>query len=402
MKRSLVSILITGALFLTVFSSASDGARQGGGSLSAGAVNGLAAKLYGKLAARGENLCFSPYSVSLAFAMTYAGAAGETAAELSDVFGFGEGIHQSNEILTRNILGAPEDAGELVVANSIWPRKGFKMLDPFVRILDENYKAEIRPQDFKNNPGAAKNRINEWTESRTKGKIRDLIADGALDANTAMVLANGVYFKARWLSPFLKETTETAEFYTDTGVVSQAQIMKNTGAYEYFENGMIQAVKVPYLRGAYSMTLILPKERGGINALEEAFVSGNLNISMNDTERRRVELSVPRFKIESKFSLNKTIGELGAPAAFNPSSADFSGINGERDLFISDAIHAAFVNVDEDGTEAAGATAIAISRSSAMLDTADPVIFRADHPFLFTIRDEMSGTILFMGKLARP
>jgi serpin B len=380
----------------------SEGAQAAGERLAADAVNELAVKLYGRIASPGENLCFSPYSVSSAFAMTYAGAAGETAAELSGVFGFGKDIHRSNKLLMNNILGAPEDAGEIIVANSIWPRKDYKVLASFLETVKENYEAEIRPLDFKNNAEAARKEINGWIEEKTGGKIQDLIANGVLGPSTAMVLTNAVYFKARWMSQFSKDATETAEFYTSPEVVSTASLMKKIETYEYFENDLIQAVKLPYLRGAYSMTLMLPKERFGIGALEESIVSGSQNVVTRDMEKRLVELYIPKFKIESRFSLNRTISGLGAPSAFIPSAADFSGINGRGDLFISDAIHSAYIDVGEEGTEAAGATAIAARATSIMLDTAEPMIFRADHPFLFFIKDEMSGAILFMGKAARP
>jgi serpin B len=402
LKKPYVNVLIMSVLLLFVMGAVLEGAQTGGERAAAGAVNGLAMKLYDRLAVSGENLCFSPYSVSSAFAMAYAGAAGETAAELSGVFGFEEDIHRSNKLLMRNILGAPEDAGELVAANSIWPRRDYKILAPFLKTVKENYEAEIRPQDFKDNAEAARSEINKWIDGKTRGKIQDLIPDGALNSATAMVLANAVYFKAGWLSQFSEDATETAEFYADPDVVSPVSLMKNTEAYEYFENDLIQAVKVPYLRGAYSMTLMLPKERRGIGALEKSLVSGSQDAVMNDMERRLVELYIPRFKIESMFSLNRAIGGLGAPSAFIPSVADFSGINGRRDLFISDAVHGAFISVDEKGTEAAGATAVIARTSSIMLDSAEPVIFRADHPFLFFIKDEMSGAILFMGKVARP
>jgi serpin B len=402
MKRSIVYLLLVSAFLFALWRPALSGEQPSGERPAVGAVNGLAVKLYGKLAKPGENICFSPYSVSVAFAMTYAGAAGETAAEFEGAFGFGEGIHRSNALLTRNILSAPEDAAKLVVANSIWPQSGYKLLEPFTRTLGEFYDSQVTPQDYKNGAEAARNTINRWAEERTNGRIRDLLASGTVGADTRMVLVNALYFRASWLSAFSKGATEEAEFYADSGDVSTAQMMKNAGVYAYMENESFQAVKIPYSRGAFSMTLILPRERDGIGAVEENLGSVLDAVSAGGFGRGAVELYVPRFKVESEFGLNEAVASLGAGRAFIPGAADFSMMNGRDDLFISAAVHRAFIEVDEDGTEAAASTAVAVSRTSAMLNESEPVIFRADHPFIFTVQDEVSGAVIFIGRVARP
>jgi serpin B len=180
-------------------------------------------------------------------------------------------------------------------------------------------------------------------------------------------------------------------------------MMNRVGAYAYFEDDDAQAVKIPYRRGAYSMTIVLPRERDGIGELERRLAQARWPDSFaGEMERRMVNLSVPRFRVESTFSLNRAVESIGAASAFNRETADFSGMNGRGDLYISEAVHKAFIDVNEDGTEAAASTALAVSRTSAALDESPPVVFRADHPFIFVIRDEMSGAVLFMGKVARP
>jgi serpin B len=365
------------------------------------AVNSLAARLYGELSVGGENLCFSPYSVSSAFAMTYAGAVGDTALELRRVLGFGDGIHESNALLRRNMLSAPEGGGELVVANSIWPRRGGRILSKFRRTLSDSYGSEVTALDYAHEAERSRLRINEWVDGATNGRLPDLLAAGSLDSSTQLVLVNAVYFKASWMSRFLKAATEKADFYASPDEAFQVDMMNSMGPCPYFENDELQAVKLPYSKGVYSMTIMLPRERDGLATVEVRLGEALAEVLGSGMERRAVLVSLPKFKIENGFSLRDAVISLGAPAAFDSSSADFSGISGKRDLFISEAVHKAFVEVDENGTEAAAATAVAMSRTSAMLEDRS-VEFRADHPFIFVIQDEMSGAILFMGRVSRP
>lgn len=366
------------------------------------AVNDLALDLYRVLSGGGENLCFSPYSISSAFAMTYAGARGETAAEMKEALHYGEDIHESNRILKMSVSGAPESAGELAIANSIWPMRGYRFLNAYKNLLRRDYDVEVTPLDYKRQPERSRRAVNEWVEEKTRERIKDILPPNSVGVDTRLVLVNAVYFKAPWIEAFKDFNTADADFFVTSADRRSVRMMNAVDTYHYMDRNDFQAVKMLYKQGAYSMTLILPKQRSGMPAFESALTPELLKEIQTMSERRRLDLYVPKFKAERTFDVSETMQFLGIRQAFDPTRADFSGMNGKRDLYISAAIHKAFVEIDEEGTEAAAATAISVSRMSAPINVPEPLVFRADHPFIFMIQDEASGTILFMGKVVKP
>lgn len=367
------------------------------------AVNKLALGLYGQFASEGENLCFSPYSISTAFAMTYAGARGGTGLEMRWALHYEAGIHGANRALANTLQNVPEGAGELRIANSIWPAKRFALQRSFEEILRTDYLSEVRPQDYQRQPDRSRIAINDWVAEKTKDRILDILVPGSVRSDTKMVLVNAIYFKAPWMNQFSEGRTEEADFHVSAAEKLKVQMMNNTNSFEYAELDGAQVLRLPYRQGAFSMLLILPKEKNELKALERKMTLETINHYRAELTDRRVDVFLPKFKVEQTFDLIPALSELGVKSAFNPASANFSGISGNRDLFIDTAIHKAFIEVDENGTEAAAATAIAMRLTAARpSEPSDVAVFRADHPFIYIIQDDASGAILFMGKLAKP
>jgi serpin B len=375
------------------------------GNDAASAANLLAVELYGKLAALGgeENFCFSPYSISSALAMTYAGAAGGTADEMEKSLGFSGGMHASSEALRERLAAAPGGA-EIFIANSIWPQYEYGFLKSFTGLLKESYGAELTPVDFKGQPEGARRQINGWVSERTRGKITDILPPESVGSDSRLVLVNAIYFKAAWQDEFHKSATSDQEFFTAGGGSVMIPMMRSVRSAGYFETDDFQALKLPYKGGAFSMTIVLPREKDGLAAIEGNF--GELGVGFLEDFRSkpksRVDMSIPKFRIESTFSLADALKGIGVRSAFDDNLADFSLMNGKGGLYISAVAHKAFIEADEKGAEAAAATAVGVARMSAAHPEESPVIFRADHPFLFIIEDAGTGAVLFMGRVARP
>lgn len=367
------------------------------------AVNKLAVDLYRQFAREGENLCFSPYSISSAFAMTYAGARGETGLEMRWALHYGAGIHKANRILASSLRNVPAGSGELRIANSIWIAKGFPLQRSFENTLRTDYSSEIHIQDYLREAERSRGAINDWVAEKTKDRIRDILGQGSIRPDTKMVLVNAIYFKSLWMNQFNESRTEEADFHRSDAETIKARMMNNTGSFQYADSRDAQILKLPYRQGTFSMLVILPKEKNGLKALEEKITFETIKDYRVELENRRVDVFLPKFKTEQTFDLVPALAELGIKGAFSPASANFSGISGKRDLFIDAAVHKAFVEVDEKGAEAAAATVIAMRLSMAYPDKPEDVtVFRADHPFIYIIQDDASGAILFMGKVEKP
>lgn len=396
-----LAIIAAGIMFLSLYASAvADAAENNKDGDAVAAVNSLAADLYKKLAGDRGNVCFSPYSISTAFAMTYAGAAGETAEEMKNAFHFGSDIHNSNSALMTSITGCPDEAGEILIANSIWPGRGYKLSESFLKTLRSSYQSEITTQDYEKSPESSRMNINRWVEGKTRERIKDLLGPGTITNATRLVLVNAIYFRAPWMKEFFKAATADGLFKS-RGEEFKVPMMSKVETVSYYESGDFRAVKLLYKTGAFSMSILLPSEYDGLHVVEEK-ISPEFFTNLGAEEQKRlVEIYLPKFKIESSFNLNSVVRQLGAVKAFDPAQADFSNINGNRDLFISDAVHKAFIEVDEEGTEAAAATAIAM-RATMGPPMDEPVEFRVDRPFIFAIQDEISGAILFMGRVENP
>jgi serpin B len=365
----------------------------------------FAFNLYQVLRQTDGNLFYSPYSISEALAMTYAGANGDTAQQMADTLKFllaQDQLHPAfnnlDLLLKQHGHGAEgkDDEGfRLNIVNAIWGQKDFKFLNSYLDVLAENYGAGLRLLDFKNKPEDSRTTINKWVSEQTENRINDLIPQGAIDPLTRLVLTNAIYFNAAWQSPFHEEATTIGKFYKLNGSVDEARVMHQSHSFGYAEGDGYQAVELPYSGGELSMVILLP-ESGRFNEFESSLNAGQVADIISSIERGQVNLAMPKFEFESSFGLNDALTDLGMTDAFDPMEADFSGMNGKRDLYITDVIHKAFVSVDEAGTEAAAATAVIVGTTSM---PANPVDVTINRPFVFLIRDIQTGAILFVGRV---
>ena len=365
--------------------------------------NQFALQLYGKLAGekKNENLFFSPYSISTALAMTYAGARGETEKQMADVLHFTlpqERLHAAFGSFEKG-LNEQGKAGvfELTVANALWPQKGFKFLDSFTGLVNKNYSAGLNEVDYVSDTEGARKTINKWIEDKTKNKIKDLIKQGMLDKMTRMVLTNAIYFKGRWQLEFDKKDTKDLPFHIFASQEKNVPMMTIKKDFRFADLKDFQILELGYKGDALSMILMLPKEVEGIGNLEKSITSENLDSWLAKMRKQEVTVSLPRFKNTCEFSLADTLRSRGMTDAFS-GNADFSGMTGNKDLFISAVVHKAFIEVNEEGTEAAAATGVVMRLTAARQET----IFQADHPFIFLIKDNKTNSILFMGRLQDP
>jgi serpin B len=369
----------------------------------------FAFELYQALREKGDNLFYSPYSISLALAMTYAGARGETAEQMAATLQFlleQKRLHPAFNLLDAELAkrgeGAAGKDGEgfrLNITNAIWGQKDYTFLSDFLDVLAENYGAGLRILDFITETERSRVTINDWISDQTEGRIKDLIPPGAIDALTRLVLTNAIYFNAAWEYPFDKDMTADGPFYLPNGGQVTVPMMKQTESFGYAEGEGYQAVELPYDGGELSMVVFLP-EAGQFEAFEKGLQAEQVCDIISGLKPTEVTLTMPKFEFESEFSLKDTLAEMGMPVAFSPEDADFSGMTGNPELFISDVVHKAFVAVDEAGTEAAAATAVIVGTTSAPGEP--PVEVTLDRPFIFLIRDIETGAILFVGRVLNP
>jgi serpin B len=366
--------------------------------------NAFAVDLYGQLRKQNGNLFFSPESISTAFAMAFAGARGSTASEMASTFHFAlppDRLHPAMAALLSG-LNSEHPGYQLRVADALWAEKDFRFLDDFLKLTASDYGAGFNRVDFKTAPEAVRGTINQWVEQKTEEKIKDLLPAGSINAATRLVLTNAIYFKGDWQSPFKKAATADEDFHLSSAQTVKTSLMHLTARFNYFNGGTFQALDIPYKSGELSMVVLLPNDVEGLAALEKSLTADALKQWAGQLRGgSRVILTLPKFKMTESFQLSKTLSELGMGEAFQKNAADFSAMTGKRDLWISAAIHKAYIDVDEEGTEAAAATGI-VMRPSAVARLQPPIVFRADHPFLFLIRDNKSGGVLFMGRVADP
>jgi serpin B len=366
------------------------------------ANNAFAVELYGMLAAQGQgNLFFSPNSIETALAMTWAGARDTTAAEMGTVLhlppnedvnkGFGSFLKDLNG------TGGKPRGYELTVANALWGQTGYRFLPDFLDVLKDDYGAGLKEVNFEEDTEGARKTINNWVEKETRGKIVDLIGPGALQSVTRLVLTNAIYFKGSWADKFEKSATHDEAFHSPGGDET-VPMMHRTGKYDYAEGKDYQALKLEYAGGELSMIVLLPRETGGLPEIEkELGTAAGLAELTGGFDNKEVVVSLPKFRLEEEFELGPVLKAMGMKDAFG-AGADFSGMTGRKELAISAVIHKAYVDVNEEGTEAAAATAVVMTRALAR-PMAPPPVFKADHPFVFLIRDEGTGAVLFMGRV---
>jgi serpin B len=359
----------------------------------------FALDLYAKLRSEEGNLFLSPYSISTALAMTYAGARGETERQMADVLHFALGqerLHPALAALESSVKAASDGSTcTLHVANALWGQQGYGFLDEFLTLNQAHYGAGFREVDFVGATEEARQAINMWVEHQTQQMIQELLQKGDLDAADVLVLTNAIYFKSDWASRFERQHTQETPFTIGVTEPVLVPMMSSFGQFAFAETDDLQVLELPYAGERLSMVVLLPKQVRGLPALEGALNTESLERWLGMLSEQPVRVRLPRFKLDSRFELSKMLQAMGMTDAFSR-KADFSGMTGRRGLFIGMVIHQAAVEINEEGTEAAAATAVKMKRGPA------PVLFNADHPFLFLIRDRQTGSVLFMGRLVNP
>jgi serpin B len=350
------------------------------------------------------NLFFSPYSIAQALTMTSAGARGQTAQQMAQALHSAfpqERLHPAANALDQALMGrgSGDDAFKLEIANSIWGQQGMAFQPEFLDTLATNYGAGLRLLDFKAAPEPSRATINAAIAQQTHDKITDLLPAGSIDTDTRMVLANAIYFNAKWAAPFEKENTRDGTFTPEQGGPVTVPMMTHQANYAHMAGQGYQAIALPY-RGGISMLAILP-DAGQLAAFEAGMDEARLQSIVDGLANRQVLLTMPKFEYHSdSISLRNQLIALGMADAFDADTADFSGMDGKRDLFIGNGFHKAMVRVDEEGTEAAAATAVNMQATSAMIEP--PLTLALDRPFVYLIRDDATGALLFMGRVVNP
>lgn len=370
----------------------------------------FALALYGSLRQRSGNLFFSPFSIRAALGMAYAGARGETAREMREALRFVLPDEELHLAFAQAVQGLQASGGdlEISVANSLWSQKGAPLEAAFLDLVGRHYGGAPNLVDFRRQAEAARTAINRWVEEETRRKIRDLIPPDGVQTDTRLVLANAVYFKGLWEVRFRREATREEPFRLEGGGTVRAPLMRQKESIPYLQADGYQAVDLAYRGGHVSMLVLLPDRVDGLRDLEGKVTGRLLREGAAKLREREVDLFLPRFKVTwGTIDIREALDSLGMRLAFDRSRADLSGIDGvqrprEEALFLGAVYHKAFVDVNEEGTEAAAATAV-MTRSGLALARNPPVpVFRADHPFLFAILDRRSGAILFLGRLSDP
>lgn len=365
----------------------------------------FALHLYAKLHSQDGNLAFSPYSISSALAMTCAGARGETARQMEQVLHFDQSQADLSPLFHQLDKAVKADKGgnELNIANSIWPQKKYPFQEDFLNLLKRDYGATVSPLDYVNDAERARGTINRWVDVQTRHKISEIIGPGVLNEMTRMVLVNAIYFKGTWATPFPKHATLSDRFYPTPDTHITVPFMHVSDEFRYGENDQLQLISMEYVGQKLEMLILLPRDRDGIGQLENDLNTTNLSWWLSNMAVEQVDVALPKFKITSEFGLAETLRGMGMEDAFDSGKADFSGIDGRRHwLYINAVLHKAYVDVYEKGTEAAAATAVTMVSSSIVRPVELPKQFRADHPFIFLIRDSTTGSILFLGRVTRP
>ena len=377
--------------------------------------NDFAFDLYRALSDEEGNLFYSPFSISQALAMTFAGAGGETERQMADTLQYQlpqSSLHPAFNALDQELAsrgkdrrgtpnqGEPNQYIRLNIASAVWGQHGFGFLPDFLDVLAENYGAGMRPLDFAGAPEESRARINDWVAEETGDKVKNLLRPKTIDPNTRLVLTNAIYFNASWHWPFDRRQTKMRPFHLEGGGSVDVPMMTETSTdfYGYARGDGFQAVDVPYSYGEMSMTVLLPDD-GELGSLEDSLNADLLDQIMDDIEIDYVTLTMPLFKFESEFSLGETLAGMGMPDAFDR-RADFSGMTGSRDLLISHVVHKAFVSVDERGTGAVASTAGVVIQVSG--PSKEPIPVTVNRPFIFLIRDTATGTVLFLGRVMNP
>ncbi len=366
--------------------------------------NQFAFDLYSRLSIEKGNVFFSPYSLSSALGMAYEGARDKTAQEMRAV------LHLSTDNVDRQSgistfihqINRPDKAYELAVANALWAQKTYPFKGAYVSLVKDIYSAEVRNLDFKSDLDASRLTINSWVSQHTQNRINDLLPPGSISSDTRLILTDAVYFKGQWDTPFRKQFTKPDTFWVDPGQAVQVEMMQLNGkSFNYTDNDQSQILQLPYQGKDLSMLIILPRLKD-IQGLEKMLTLGVIEQWQDGMAFQKVNVFLPKFRFDSSHQMSDILEKMGMKLAFDGQNADFSGMTGDKGLFIDKVYHKAWIDVDEEGTEAAGATAIGIKALAMRFEPLQPKVFRADHPFIFVIQENKTGHILFMGRVSDP
>lgn len=401
MKR-IVIITVSALLILGVNSNAQFKPEQKPMKETSESISRFAFDLMKKLE-KDKNAVFSPFSISVALAMTSAGAAGETQEEINKTFHFDK-VNDLHDGFYKTIKGLEKKESEgleLHIANSLWMEQDYSFLPDYLHLVENKYGSSLHSVDFRSEQGRtnAMQDINKWVSKNTEEMIEELITPGMLTPLTRLVLANAIYFYGKWKHPFDEEMTYQGDFTVKEGETVRTDFMNITERYKYMQDELVQCVEIPYEGDGFSLAVILPKEPEGLDYLME-HLDYEYYIQLETMMMyEEVDLHMPKFKAEYYLPLQQILMEMGMVEAFS-NGADFSNMTGTRDLQIDKVIHKAVFEVNEEGTEAAGATAVVMMEKSAM--PRQEILFRADHPFIYLIRDNETGNVLFIGKMLDP
>ncbi len=344
-----------------------------------------------------DNIFFSPYSIFVALSMAYEGAHGNTATQMYNILNFLQNDSETQGSFGKiyNLLNQKQEGYRISTANAFWIQQNYPFLTKYINLLQNYYMAEANELDFSKNVEAARI-INTWIENQTNGKIKDMIDPSALSEFTRLVLTNAIYFKGLWENPFDPKYTTKIDFKVNPSKTIEADMMSlSDRIFNYTETDELQILKLPYEDNDLSMLVILPKENN-ISIVDSSLNTLNIEDWNDNLHEIKINIDIPKFKFKTEYNLNNVLTKMGMVDAFSEIDADFSGMDGTKSLFISDILHKAFVEVNEEGTEAAAATAVIITTSVVTTE------FNADHPFVFLIQHEETGAILFMGKIMNP
>jgi serpin B len=384
---------------------ASETGQTGGAQEEAAAANNrFAFDFYREIGKGSNNAFFSPFSLTSALGMTAQGAKGTTAAQMAAALGWKgsdldrlyDGLGQLSRLLDRSQTG---QGPELAVANALWGRRGLDLRSDFLERSRQRFGAGLDEVDFAQ-PEAARQRINRWVEDATRNRIRDLIPPGMIRPNSGLILTNAVYFKGKWSIPFPKEASRNGTFHTNSKSSVETPLMHRTARFGYAEDEHFQLLEMGYEDSDLSMVVLLPRAVDGLDQVRKPSSPAPVDRLLKDIAHRLVDVTLPRYELTCAVDATALLKRIGMTLAFDD-AADFSGITVTEPLKISFVMHKAFVDVNEEGTEAAASTGVGMVLTAAPVPS-QPVVFRADHPFLFLIRHRPTGAILFMGQVANP
>lgn len=407
MNRKLIAGVLAGAFLMTQCFAGLTGATAGPavnekknlGAVVAGNTE-FATEFYKKISETrpNENAFFSPYSLSTALAMTYAGARENTAKQMADTLRFRlsqaelhPGFAELDAAMKSNGKGY-----RLEIANALWGQQGFQFQQDFVALVKTNYGGGFTPVDFSGQTENSRQIINNWVEKKTAGKIKELLAQGVLTSLTRLVLTNAIYFKGDWASKFKPEMTRQAPFYTKSGETINVPTMYQNGQFKFAETDDVKLLEMPYVGDELSMVVLLPKKP--IDEFDKMMDLSRIDEWLSKAGKKEVDVYLPKFKFETAYGLNDVLANMGMKDAFSPNFANFAGMTGKPDLYITSVIHKAVIDVNEEGSEAAAATAVVMGLKSVMYKPE----FKADRPFVFMIRHNATGSILFLGRVVKP